>query len=146
MNIRYVNVNRHKKKIIDNATALNDGLLISTDKIALDALVAANVQGNNISEITITGPTLTEIKPLLDNLSSDITETNDKLSDVSEKLASISVDIDLTDYVKIDDIVSNTKSGLMTAADYTKLCGIEANATKDEPLTNDEIDEVTVID
>lgn len=62
-----------------------------------------------------------------------------------EKLGSYRASVELTDYVKKNQIASTTQNGLMTTNQFTKLNGIAENATYDEAMTTEEIEAILAL-
>lgn len=61
-----------------------------------------------------------------------------------ELIGEYKAEVDLTPYVKKTDIVTTTDNGIMLATDKVRLDGIDDNATKDEAITNDELNAILV--
>lgn len=61
-----------------------------------------------------------------------------------ELLGHYRASVELDGYVKFTDEASETKAGVMSTTNFTKLSGVENNATKDEALTTAEVESVLI--
>lgn len=61
-----------------------------------------------------------------------------------ELIGSYRSEIELADYIKKTDLATDTKNGLMSSNDFSKLAGIAEQATKDEAITDEELEEILI--